>query len=133
MDTITFADLFLADIRAYREERLSATGREGLFPLWGRDTRELAEGFVEAGFEATVVCVDLAQLHVAFLGRAFDPALLAELPSGVDPCGENGEFHTFVRDGPVFEAPVPTRTGESVLRDGYGFIDLMAAPDPASD
>jgi uncharacterized protein (TIGR00290 family) len=124
-DTIAFADLFLADIRAYREERLRAAGREGLFPLWGRDTRELAEAFIRAGFKATLVCVDLAYLDAAFLGRRFDESLLSDLPARVDPCGENGEFHTFVHDGPIFGHPVQVENGEAVIRDGYGFQELV--------
>lgn len=123
--TFAFADLFLADIRAYREARLQAAGRRALFPLWGRNTRELAEGFIEAGFRATLVCVNLAQLDAAFLGRQFDESLLAELPPSVDPCGENGEFHTFVYDGPIFNQPIPVKGGEVVIRDGFGFQDLM--------
>ena len=124
--TIAFADLFLSDIRAYREQRLTAAGRQALFPLWGRDTRELAGGFIAAGFQATLVCVDLAQLDAAFLGRRFDESLLADLPPTTDPCGENGEFHTFVHDGPIFSQPVPVEIGEPVIRDGYGFQGLLA-------
>jgi uncharacterized protein (TIGR00290 family) len=132
VDTIAFADLFLADIRAYREERLRAAGREALFPLWGRDTRKLAETFIEAGFKATLVCVDLAQLDARFLGRRFDESLLADLPPTVDPCGENGEFHTFVHGGPIFDQPLQIGMGESLIRDGYGFQDLVGA-DPNSE
>jgi uncharacterized protein (TIGR00290 family) len=127
VDRIAFADLFLADIRAYREERLRAAGREALFPLWGRDTQQLAQAFIESGFQATLVCVDLAQLDAAFLGRRFDESLLADLPATVDPCGENGEFHTFVHDGPIFSQCVQIENGESVTRDGYGFQDLVGA------
>jgi uncharacterized protein (TIGR00290 family) len=132
VDTIAFADLFLADIRAYREERLRAAGRETLFPLWDRDTRKLAETFIQVGFQATLVCVDLAQLDAGFLGRRFDESLLADLPPTVDPCGENGEFHTFVHGGPIFDKPLQIGKGESVIRDGYGFQDLVGG-DPVSE
>jgi uncharacterized protein (TIGR00290 family) len=123
---IAFGDLFLADVRAYREERLAGAGRSGVFPLWGRDTAALARQFVDAGFEATLVCVDPSQLDPSFVGRAFDEALLADLPAGVDPCGENGEFHTFVHDGPIFEAPLEVELGEVVTRDGFAFQDVIA-------
>jgi uncharacterized protein (TIGR00290 family) len=131
--TIAFADLFLSDIRAYREERLSAAGRQALFPLWGRDTRMLARGFIEAGFQATLVCVNLAQLDATFLGRRFEESLLAELPPTVDPCGENGEFHTFVHDGPIFRQPIWVETGQSTIRDGYGFQDLLVGAKKTDD
>jgi uncharacterized protein (TIGR00290 family) len=123
--TIAFADLFLADIRAYREERLAGAGRRGLFPLWGRDTAALAHQFLDAGFEATLVCVDPSQLDPSFVGRSFDEALLADLPAEVDPCGENGEFHTFVHAGPIFDAPLEVELGEVVSRDGFAFQDLV--------
>jgi uncharacterized protein (TIGR00290 family) len=119
-DTFAFADLFLADIRAYREERLTRVGRDAIFPLWGRDTAVLARHFIEAGFGATLVVVDTEQLDAGFVGRRFDPELLDDLPAGVDPCGENGEFHTFVDSGPVFEAPIPVAQGE--LRDEGRFV-----------
>jgi uncharacterized protein (TIGR00290 family) len=125
--TVAFADLFLADIRAYREERLAGAGRQGLFPLWERDTAALAREFIDAGFEATLVCVDPSQLDPAFVGRPFDEALLADLLAGVDPCGENGEFHTFVRAGPIFEAPIEVELGEAVTRSGFAFQDLLMA------
>jgi uncharacterized protein (TIGR00290 family) len=124
--TIAFADLFLADIRDYREERLAQADRSGLFPLWGRDTAGLAREFVAAGFEATLVCVDPTQLDPSFVGRRFDEALLADLPAGVDPCGENGEFHTFVHAGPIFDAPIPVELGEAAMREGFAFQDLLA-------
>jgi uncharacterized protein (TIGR00290 family) len=123
--TIAFADLFLADIRAYREQRLQAAGRRGLFPLWGRDTPKLAQDFIDGGFEATLVCVDLARLERSFAGRSFDHALLADLPANVDPCGENGEFHTFVHGGPIFASPIAVELGEVVVRDGFAFQDLL--------
>lgn len=122
--TMAFADLFLEEIRAYREERLGSIGRAATFPLWGRDTAALAREFVAAGFEATICCLDPRQLDPSFAGRRFDAALLDELPEGVDPCGENGEFHTFVHAGPVFAAPIPVTVGETVERDGFVFTDL---------
>jgi uncharacterized protein (TIGR00290 family) len=125
VDEFAFADLFLADIRTYREERLAAIGRRASFPIWGRETGALAERFVEAGFAATLVCVDPKQLDASFCGRAFDAGLLRDLPASVDPCGENGEFHTFVTAGPVFSSPVPIEHGETVERDGFVFHDLL--------
>jgi uncharacterized protein (TIGR00290 family) len=123
--TIAFGDLFLEDVRAYREERLTGAGRSALFPLWGRDTGTLAREFIAAGFEATLVSVDSQQLDPAFVGRRFDASLLADLPDGVDPCGEKGEFHTFVHAGPMFDAPIPAELGEAVTRDGFAFQDLV--------
>jgi uncharacterized protein (TIGR00290 family) len=125
--TMAFADLYLEDIRAYREERLGSIGRAATFPLWGRDTAALAERFVAAGFEATLVCVDPRALDSSFAGRRFDAALLADLPAGVDPCGENGEFHTFVHAGPIFAAPIAVEFGATVERDGFVFTDLRPA------
>ncbi|HEX4307051.1 MAG TPA: ATP-binding protein [Solirubrobacterales bacterium] len=125
VEEFAFADLFLADIRAYREERLGSIGRRATFPLWDRDTEALAERFVEVGFEATLVCVDPGQLDPSFAGRVFDAELLRDLPADADPCGENGEFHTFVTAGPIFSAPVAVRHGETVERDGFVFHDLL--------
>lgn len=122
---MAFADLFLADIRAYREERLTGAGRSAVFPLWERDTSELAREFIEAGFEGVLVCVDPTQLDPSFVGRPFDEVLLADLPAGVDPCGENGEFHTFVHAGPIFGHPIEVALGEAVMRDGFAFQDLL--------
>ena len=131
VEAMAFADLYLEDVRAYREDRLDGTGIAGTWPLWGRDTGEVAEAFVAAGFRATVVCVDGDRLGPRFLGRAYDRALLDDLPNGVDPCGEDGEFHTFVHGGPIFEASIPVETGETVTRelgDGvYHYVDLRAA------
>jgi uncharacterized protein (TIGR00290 family) len=124
--TIAFGDLFLADIRAYREERLSRVGKRASFPLWGQDTGTLAREFIAAGFEAVLVCVDPRRLDPSFAGRRFDAELLTDLPPNVDPCGENGEFHTFVHAGPIFDAPIPCRIGETVERDGFVFCDLLA-------
>jgi uncharacterized protein (TIGR00290 family) len=122
---VVFGDLFLADVRAYRERMLEPHALAGRFPLWGEDTAALARRFVALGFRATLVCVDPAQLDPRFAGRAFDDALLDELPAGVDPCGERGEFHTFVHDGPIFARPVPVRAGEVVERGGFVFADLL--------
>lgn len=126
VDTVAFGDLFLEDIRAYREERLAPTGRRAIFPVWGRDTAALARTFVDEGFEAIVATVDPRHLDASFAGRAYDDAFLNDLPPGVDPCGENGEFHTFVHAGPVFDAPLAVATGEVVERDGFVYADILA-------
>jgi uncharacterized protein (TIGR00290 family) len=125
VETVAFGDLFLEDIRAYREERLAASGRSGLFPVWGRDTTELAHEFLGLGFEATLICVDPRVLDQSFAGRAFDRSLLADLPANVDPCGENGEFHTFVHAGPIFAHAIECNRGDVVERDGFVFCDLI--------
>lgn len=122
---VAFGDLFLEDIRAYREERLAAAGLEALFPVWGRDTTALAREFLDLGFAATLVCVDTEALAPSFAGRSFDAELLRDLPAGVDPCGERGEFHTFVHAGPVFRAPVPFRLGDVEDRGRFVFRDLL--------
>ncbi len=127
VEAVAFGDLFLEDVRAYREGRLAAAGKRGLFPLWGNDTAQLAREFLDAGFEATLVCVDPHVLDPAFCGRRYDERLLAELPPGVDACGENGEFHTFVSAGPIFTEPIACVTGEIVERDGFVFCDLTPA------
>jgi uncharacterized protein (TIGR00290 family) len=127
VDEVAFGDLFLADVRAYREQRLAPSGRRARFPLWGRDTTELARAFLDAGFEAIVATVDPRVLDPSFAGRAYDAALLAELPPGIDPCGENGEFHTFVHAGPVFDASIAVATGERVERDGFVYCDILPA------
>jgi uncharacterized protein (TIGR00290 family) len=127
VEAVAFGDLFLTDLRAYREQRLARVRREALFPLWGRDTAALARSFVADGFEATLACVDPRRLDASFAGRAYDAQLLRDLPEGVDPCGENGEFHTFVHAGPVFSAPVATARGAVVERDGFAFCDILAA------
>jgi uncharacterized protein (TIGR00290 family) len=121
---VAFGDLFLEDVRRYREERLAGTGLEPLFPLWRRPTRELAREMLAAGLRATLTCVDPRQLDGAFVGRAWDAVLLAELPGSVDPCGERGEFHTFCHAGPMFDAPIGVRTGARVDRDGFCFMDV---------
>ena len=122
---VAFGDLFLEDIRAYRETRLTAAGKRGLFPLWGRDTGALAREFVAAGFQAIIVCLDPRAIDASFAGRAYDEQFLADLPSTVDPCGENGEFHTFVHAGPIFTEPISCETGEVVERDGFVFCDVI--------
>jgi uncharacterized protein (TIGR00290 family) len=124
---MAFGDLFLEDIRAYREQKLAGTGIAPLFPLWGRDTAVLAEEMIAGGLEAHLTCVDPRKLPAHFAGRAFDHALLAELPEGVDPCGENGEFHTCVSAGPMFSAAIAVRRGVVEARDGFVFADLLPA------
>ena len=121
---VAFGDLFLEDVRAYRETRLAANDMRGLFPLWGRDTSVLARDFITAGFQAYIVCLDPRALDSSFAGRSYDEQLLADLPASVDPCGENGEFHTFVHAGPIFSQPVACETGEVVERDGFVFCDV---------
>jgi uncharacterized protein (TIGR00290 family) len=125
VDEMAFGDLFLEDVRAYREERLGRVGKRAAFPLWGRNTAELARAFIDRGFKALVACVDPRLVDASFAGRAYDGAFLGDLPPGVDPCGENGEFHTFVHAGPVFARPVPVEVGEIVERDGFVFCDLL--------
>ncbi len=127
LDAVAFGDLFLEDVRAYREERLAAAGKRAVFPLWGADTTALAHAFVSDGFRARVVCLDPKRLDRTCAGRAYDSAFLADLPAGVDPCGENGEFHTFVHSGPLFDRPVACTAGEVVERDGFVFSDLLPA------
>lgn len=122
---IAFGDLFLEDIRAYRVKQLEGTGLEPLFPLWHQPTRELARCIIEAGVEAVITCVDSKKLPPWFAGRRFDQALLEELPEGVDPCGENGEFHTCVLAGPMFRQPLRAALGQIVERDGFYFADLI--------
>ena len=122
---MAFGDLYLEDVRRYREERLAGTGIVPLFPLWGKPTRALAEAMIDGGLVTHLVTVDPAKLPKALAGRRFDRALLAELPEGVDPCGENGEFHTCVTAGPMFAAPIGVQLGEVVERDGFMFADLM--------
>ena len=122
---LAFGDIFLEDVRGYREELLGPTDFVAEFPLWGRDTAVLADELVADGFEAIVVCVDTEQLDPAFLGRSLDTAFFTDLPRGVDPCGENGEFHTFVYDGPVFSTPVSFRRGRIEERERFHFLDLV--------
>ena len=122
-----FADIYLADLRAYRERKLAEAGRKGVFPIWGAATHELARRVIASGFRAIVVSVDPSKLDASFAGRSYDESLLDDLPAGVDPCGENGEFHTFVSDGPIFSAPIGCTTGEVVTRGGYVFCDVVPA------
>jgi uncharacterized protein (TIGR00290 family) len=125
---VAYGDLFLEEIRRYREERLRALGFDAVFPLWGQDTAGLARTFVDRGFQARLVCVDTTQLDTSFAGRAYDAQLLADLPASVDPCGENGEFHTFVCDGPGFASPVRYDVGEVVMRlERFAYCDLLPA------
>src|ERR1043166_7923560 len=125
-NTIAFGDLFLEEVRAYRDALLTRLGWRGCYPLWGEPTRELAQGFITRGFRALLTCVDTTQLDPRFAGREFDTQLLDELPASVDPCGERGEFHTFVSAGPDFAGPVPCRVGETELREGrFMYCDLV--------
>jgi diphthamide synthase (EF-2-diphthine--ammonia ligase) len=122
---VVFGDLFLQDVRAYREQRLEPIGITPLFPLWHRPTDALAREMIAAGVEARLVCVDLKKLPKHFAGRRFDQALLADLPPGVDPCGENGEFHSFVAAGPMLSRPIAVAPGDTVERDGYAYADVL--------
>lgn len=122
---MAFGDLYLEDIRAYRERQLNGSGIEPLFPLWGIPTRELGETMIHAGLQAVLTCVNPKQLADRFCGRHYDKQLLAELPATVDPCGENGEFHTFVYGGPMFQHALPIAVGEVVHRDGFTFADII--------
>jgi uncharacterized protein (TIGR00290 family) len=123
---VAFGDLFLEDVRHYREERLAGTGLTPLFPLWkSKPTADLAREMIDNGLRAWLTCVDPRRLPASFAGRPFDAALLADLPDGVDPCGENGEFHSFAWDGPMFARPVRVAVGETVERDGFVFTDIL--------
>jgi uncharacterized protein (TIGR00290 family) len=122
---VIFGDLFLTDVRAYREKNLASCGMTPVFPLWGRDTRRLAEEMLEGGLSAYLTCVDPRKLDRAFVGRRFDQALLDDLPRDVDPCGENGEFHTFASAGPMFRRAIAVALGKIVERDGFVFADLL--------
>ena len=124
IDAIAFGDLFLADIRAYREKQLAPTGLEPLFPLWDIPTDQLAPEMIAGGLRARLTCIDPRHLPASFAGREFDASLLADMPPSVDPCGERGEFHTCVCDGPMFTAPIPLAPGEIVERDGFVFADF---------
>jgi len=128
---IIFGDLYLADIRTYREQKLAGTGVTPVFPLWQRPTLALAQAMIASGMEAYLATVDLKKLPASFAGRKFDLQLLADLPGGIDPCGENGEFHTCVVAGPMFARPLPVTTGEHVERDGYAYCDLMMGENVA--
>lgn len=130
IDTVAFGDLFLEDIRAYRDKLVAANDMRALYPVWRRETDRLIREFLDLGFKTAVVCVDPKQLDPSFAGRIIDAQFLADLPASVDPCGENGEFHTFVFDGPIFAEPVGFSFGEIVCRDGFWFCDLVP---PACD
>jgi uncharacterized protein (TIGR00290 family) len=121
---MVFGDLFLEDVREYRETRLAGTGVTPVFPLWGSPTDRLARDMLGAGLRAVLTCVDPTVLPPEFVGRSFDERLLAELPVGVDPCGERGEFHSFVWDAPGFSSPIDVEPGEVVERDGFVFCDI---------
>lgn len=127
VERVAFGDLFLADVRAYRERAMAPSGVVPVFPLWQRATDRLAADMLAAGIRAVITCVDPAQLPAEFAGRSFDARLLADLPDGVDACGENGEFHTFVWDAPEFAAPIDVEIGEVVERDGFVFCDVLPA------
>ncbi len=129
---VAFGDIFLEDLRDYRERQLAASGLTCLFPLWRKPTRSLARTFIEEGFRAVTVCVNSKVLDESFAGRPFDTTFLNDLPSSVDPCGENGEFHTFVFDGPIFSRPIEFAHGETVERDGFFFHDLLLNSHHAS-
>ena len=123
---VAFGDIFLEDLKEYREDRLGELQLECLFPIWKRETRELVETFIGLKFRAFTSCVDPKKLDKTFAGRLIDAEFIASLPEGVDPCGENGEFHSFVFDGPIFEYPIPVTIGEIVLRDSFLFCDLVS-------
>ena len=125
VSSVVFGDISLEDIRKYREDNLSRIGMKAIFPIWMRDTAELAQTFVDLGFKAIVTCVDSKILGKKFAGRMIDDPFLAELPSHVDPCGENGEFHSFVFDGPIFKRRIPLTVGQIVSRDSFYFCDLV--------
>jgi len=126
VETVAFGDLFLEDLRAYRERNLAKADMRGLFPLWKRDTTTLAREVIALGFKSYLSCVE-GEVGPGFVGRPYDNALLASLPAGIDPCGEYGEFHTFVYDGPIFARPVPVTVGEIVIRDGRYYADLLSS------
>jgi len=127
IDTVAFGDIFLEDLKLYREKNLAQLGMKGLFPIWKRDSVELANTFIDLGFKAVLVCIDSAILDPSFAGRPYDRELLRDLPPNVDPCGENGEFHSFAFDGPIFKHKINHTLGEVVRRDRYCFCDLIPA------
>ena len=132
IEAVAFGDLFLEDVRAYREKQMKDSGLQPIFPIWGRPTRELANVMIASGVRAKLTCVDTQKLDACFVGREFDGNLLAALPEGIDPCGENGEFHSFVYAGPMMAGNIPVSVGESVLRDRFVFADLIPAPIAAT-
>jgi len=129
--TVAFGDIYLEDLRAYREKNLARIGMTTLFPIWKRDTRELIRAFHAANYRAIAVCIDSKVLDPSFAGRELDEAFFRDLPPQADPCGENGEFHTFVFDGPIFRAPLRVRAGEIIKRDSFVFCDLLPLEEVA--
>ena len=128
VDSVVFGDIFLEDLKRYREEKLAEVGMQAVFPIWKTETKDLARRFIANGFKAVTTCVDTQVLGKDYVGREIDEKFLAELPAGIDPCGENGEFHSFVYDGPILGRPVPIKRGEKVLRDGrFYYCDLLEA------
>ena len=127
IEGVAFGDLFLEEVRAYREKQMKNTGLEPIFPLWGQPTRELAKEMISSGLRAKLTCIDTHQLDASFIGCEFDEHLLAALPDGVDPCGEKGEFHSFVHAGPMLNVDIPVSVGKSVVRDQFVFADLSLA------
>ena len=125
--TVAFGDIFLQDLREYRERNLARLDMQAIFPIWKRDTRELAREFCDLGFRAVAVCIDPKKLDRSFAGRELTPQFFADLPPDVDPCGENGEFHTFVFAGPIFKNPIAIQRGEVLDRDAFTFCDLLPA------
>jgi uncharacterized protein (TIGR00290 family) len=125
ISAIAFGDLFLEDVRRYREDHLCGTGLEPLFPLWGRNTRDLMSEMLDGGLRARIVCVDPAKVPADFAGCDLDHELVGRMPAGVDPCAENGEFHTFAYAGPMFDQPIPIKAGEVVTRDGFLYADVI--------
>jgi len=125
IEGIAFGDLFLEDVRVYREKQMKDSGLRPIFPIWGMPTRALAEEMIACGTQAKLTCIDTGKLDRSFAGREFDDALLSDLPAGVDPCGERGEFHSFVYAGPMLNSAVPVRVGEIVVRDQFVFTDLI--------
>jgi uncharacterized protein (TIGR00290 family) len=128
---VGFGDIFLEDLRAWRETNLAKAGMTGVFPIWGRDTRQVAKQLIVMGFKAILACAE-GKVGLGFAGRAYDARLLEDLPAGIDPCGEHGEFHTFVHNGPCFRCPVRVRIGEIVTRDGRHYADLHCAESASS-
>lgn len=132
VEAMAFGDLFLEDVREYRVKMLKGTGIEPAFPLWGLDTAELSKEMISAGVKAIVTCVDPKVLDPGLAGKAWDNGFIRELPQGADPCGENGEFHTFVHSGPMFDADVRVRPGGTTERDGFVFADLVPAGEASA-
>lgn len=133
VECVAFGDLFLTDVREYREKQLRDTGLQPIFPLWGIPTQELAGEMIASGLRAKLACIDTKQISGDFAGREFDQTVLAELPSSADPCGENGEFHSFVYAGPMFSKPVPVEVGEVVVRDQFVYADLLLSGSSPAD